>query len=341
MSSDLPFRIRDRAVEVIGQIEDIRAIASGFSGTGSDQAARLDGITAGLLGNVEQKGAEELAKAMVLSRVCVREFIQKARQFEKDPGLHTKINIALDLFKQRTEYASGKINGLSFALDRPILFDLEESANPAIYPVSLARVLNSGWIGSRPGRFSDVDLVEASRSIDHAIVASVDNHVPNISTIFINAFHETEFLKHEGCLARLFVHEERHVSNAYARGGEYFLQDVMDGFRTFPAKDTGLNSDRTRSNLVDEIDAGIEDMKFTFEEGAPVADRHELEYMDHKCRKMKIWAGLIRMEYDKNYPMNPLDPLDEPLSSLFNDLEPQISRMHTKVLAMLAQTEGR
>ncbi len=310
LSSGLPLRIRDRAAGVLDRMSSIRAMSSAH-------LPRLDAISDKLLNSSD---AGRLARSLVLANVCVRDMADTAENFRDDPARDIRLKSSIDVLEKRVDYAVDSAHDFFFPFDRPILF-WGGSYKTDQYAQALEQVFRTGWFQKRPDRFFDVDVVEIVDRLDGKVTAGVSSDLPYRSTISISGEATCGLLRYPLSVSKIFVHEERHIRNNYVMGRAFRLQDISDGFKSFRSEDTGLHSDRTRSNLVGEIDANLEDIRFFLEECGPYPDRYELENIICQFQRMEKWAELIRTDIDPFCPMDPYEPLDPPLNEMLIKLE--------------------
>lgn len=324
VSSGLPPMIAGRAAGVLDSMASIRSLPAAH-------LQQFDAISQSLIANAANEEAAHLAGSLVLARVCVRNTVDTIKKFENDPGCNTMIRNSLESLRKRVAFAIENIHKFSFCCDLPILFCADPSYETGYYASTLGTVLHTDWFLRRPERFADVDVVEVIGRLDRKVVAGTSNDFPYKSTISINGGFLDDFLKYGMYLPGIFVHEERHIRNNYLWGHVFQMQDISDGFKQFRAEDTGLHSDRTRSNLIGEIDANLEEIRFFLEESGSSTDRSELERIDLKFQNMEEWARLVRSEIDPFRPMDPYEPLDPPLQDLLTQLESDMEMLHKEM----------
>lgn len=305
LSSGLPLRIKDRAAGVLDRMSSLREMSSAH-------LPRLDAVSEKLLNSSD---ADRLAGSLVLADVCVRDMISTAENFRDDQDRDIRLRSSVDVLEKRADYAANFVHEFSFPFDRPILF-CGDSHKIWQYAPVLERIFSTGWFQKRQDRFSDVDVVEIVDRLDGKVAAGASSDLPYRSTISISWEATCGLLRYPLYVPKIFVHEERHVRNNYVLGRVFHLQDISDGFKRFRAEDTGLHSDRTRSNLIGEIDANLEDIRFFLEECGPHPDMDELNTVARQFQRIEKWTGLVRTDIDAFRPMDPYEPLDPPLDEM-------------------------
>ncbi len=339
-NSGLPSAIKARSAEISPVFLKAAELSLTARSTVHNIPERFAAATEGLFAGQGSRDAEALAKTMILSRSCIRDFVRTAERLKGEDTRDALLSDSLSDLERAVRGQCGKLQEYSFAPDIPMLLACRPQFDSGLYFSAIREVLGSSWFSVRQERFRDVDIVSVVGNLEHGICGGTVDSPAERGTIFIAGNYQERYSRNRTFLQRLLVHEERHIYGYYNLADMFFLQDVADGFKTFRSQETGLPGERTRTNLIGEMHAGIEDLQYLTEE-CPSPPKKDLSAALLHCLKMRKWADLIRLDIDPFRPMDPYDPLEEPLNAFFCGLVSGLSLLESRIRGIMDLNEGR